>query len=322
LPAFCLCKDAPVYEGIVGAYAQRMPTSQAQAACYAASLFLSRALLLPLLVGCTASHESVGGKDAGGEAAATVAESACDPLAAKAITLGNVVGVGKDADGTLYVDSANGVFVSGGGKLIRQHVIGTGSNGANEFQFMFEPPDGNESSARNLLVDTAGTIATAMALGPANSKAFLGQSDAGVTPLALVDAATVSGLAVVNTPNGIEYVADVANGDILMATLPMNGDTMSEDGGLSIFYGPTGDVAERTVTDFGQTLSGNGMVTFLVDGTPYVLAFGTVQSPDAGPLGIFTLEGLTPQGGAQIGVRLRSPTPTAVPIGLTFTCLP
>ena len=148
-----------------------MPASQVRAACYGALLSVILAPLSPLLVGCTASHESVGGKDAGGEAAATVTESICDPLAAKAITLGNVVGVGKDADGTLYVDSANGVFVSGGGKLIRQHVIGTGSNGTNEFQFMFEPPDGNESSARNLLVDTAGAIATAMALGPANSKA-------------------------------------------------------------------------------------------------------------------------------------------------------
>jgi hypothetical protein len=48
-----------------------------------------------------------------------------------------------------------------------------------------------------------------------------------------------------------------------------------------------------------QTLSNDGTVTFLVDGTPYVLAFGTANGPDAGPLGVFTLEGLTPQGGAQ-----------------------
>jgi len=63
-------------------------------------------------------------------------------------------------------------------------------------------------------------------------------------------------------------------------------------------------------------------VTFLVGPVPYVLAFGTVQAPDAGPFGEFTLEGLTPQGGAQMAVTLRSPTPTAVPPDLSFICLP
>jgi hypothetical protein len=91
---------------------------------------------------------------------------------------------------------------------------------------------------------------------------------------------------------------------------------------LSIFYGPPGDVAERTVTAFEQTLSNDGTATFVVEGTRYVLAFGTVNGPDSGPLGTFTLESVTPQGGAELSVTLRSPTTTTVPTGLSVTCLP
>ena len=82
-----------------------------------------------------------------------------------------------------------------------------------------------------------------MALGPPDLRAFLDQSPAGVTALTLVDVATVSGMAIVNTPNLISYVGDVANGDIVLATVPMNPDPMSSNGDLSIFYGPLGNVA-------------------------------------------------------------------------------
>lgn len=252
----------------------------------------------------------------------TVTESACDPLAPKPIALGAVVGVGQDTTGTLYVDSATGVFVSGNGELIRQHVTGTGQSGTSEYLFTFEPPGDDGSSARNLLVETQGSTASNMAIGPAGSRTFLGQSDAGVTSLTLIDPATVSHMTLVNTPNVISYVGDVANGDIVLATVPMNSDPTATNGGLSIFYGPPSGVAQRAITAFEESLSGNGTVTFVVGGTPYVLAFGMVPAPDAGLLGAFTLEGVTPQGGAQMAVTLRSPTPTAVPPEISFTCLP
>ncbi len=73
-------------------------------------------------------------------------ETACDPLAAKPVTLGTIVGVGQDAAGTLYVDAANGVFVSEGGRLLRQHVTGSGQSGATEFLFGFEPAGDDGSS--------------------------------------------------------------------------------------------------------------------------------------------------------------------------------
>jgi hypothetical protein len=259
------------------------------------------------------------------DGALPASETACDPLAPKPITLGTIVGVGQDAAGTLYVDAANGVFVSEGGQLIRQHVTGSGQSGATQFLFGFEPPGDDGSSARNLLVETSGSTAIAMALGPTGSRSFLGQSDAGVTSLTLVAASTVTGMTVVNTPNVIEYVGDVDGGDVVLATVPLNSDSTPidggvEDGGLSIFYGPPSALVQRTITAFEESLSGNGSLTFLVGDVPYVLEFGMVQGPDAGPLGTFALEGLTPQGGAQLSVTLRSPTPTADPPGLSFTC--
>lgn len=249
----------------------------------------------------------------------------CDPLAAKPITVGTIVGVGEDAAGKLYVDSSHGVFVveAGGTNLVRQYVTGTGSSGTTEFLFTFEAPGADRSTDRQLLVETADSspAATAMALGPTGSKAFLNQSPLGTTPLTLVDVSTVSGLAVVNTPNVISYFADVANGDVILATVPMNADETSTKGGLAIFYGPPVAVAERTITDFQQSRSGNGAVTFLVDATPYVLTFGEVAAPDAGPFGAFALMSLTPQGGDGLTVTLRSPTPQALPSTLTFSCL-
>jgi hypothetical protein len=277
--------------------------------------------LVPFALSCTASKDvgsagTVDGSAGGG------AETTCNPLAAKPITLGTVVGAGKDVAGTVYVDSANGVFVSGSGALNRQRVTGTGQSGNDEFLFTFEPPGDDGAGTRNLLVETSGSAASAMALGPADSKSFLGESDAGVTPLALVDPATLAGLPVVNTPKLIQYVADVANGGVLLTTVPMNSDSASSNGGLSVFYGPASSVAERAITAFEQTLSNDGTMTFLVDGTPYVLAFGTVNTPDSGPLGVFTLQTLTPEGGSALTVTLRSPAPTTVPSGLSFTCLP
>ena len=273
---------------------------------------------LAVLAACSASHGGAT-SDAGGVA------TSCDPLAAKPIMLGAIVGVGKDAAGILYVDSANGIFLSdASNRLIRQHVVGTGQSGTTEFGFGFVSPGADDSTARSLLVETNGTTATAMALGPTNSssKAFLDQNPPGTTPLTVVDPSTVSGMPVVNTPNVIDYLADVANGDVILATVPMNDDETSSDGGLAIFYGPPANVAQRAITNFGESLSGNGSVTFLVDGSPYALQFGEVAGPDAGPLGAFTLLGLTAQGDAAMNVTLRSPTPTALPPDLSFTCLP
>jgi hypothetical protein len=278
------------------------------------------AALLAAAGGCSSKSGGTGGS--AGAAPYDTNEQACDPLTPPAITLGAVVGVGKDAAGTLYVDAESGVFLPDSGQLVRQNVIGTGGEfGNNEFLFSFVAPGADVSTAQNLLVETQGTTATKMALGPADSKAFLDQSPPGITLLTLVDASSVSGMKVVNTPNVIEYLADVANGDVVLTTIPMNSADWTPATGETIFYGPPDAVAERKVTDFQASLSNSGTMTFLVGSTPYVLSFGTVPAPDAGPLGQFELQSLTPKGGAPLDVTLRSPTPTKLPARLSFTCL-
>ena len=255
---------------------------------------------------------------------ADAAQPACDPLAASPITLGTIVGVGQDSDGTLYVDAANGVFVSSKGSLIRQHVVGTGQSGSTSFSYSFTAPGADISSARDLIVqlDEAGNAT--MTLGPDGSGKT--QSDGGGMALMVLPASTVAGMPVVNTPNVISYIATAANGDTLMATVPVNAPSGASDGGiydggLAIFYGPSAAVAQRVITAFEESLSGNGTVTFLVAGVSYSLAFGDVLTPDAGPLGTFTLLGLTPAGGASMGITLESATPATPPPGLSFTCL-
>ncbi|MBI5536294.1 MAG: hypothetical protein HY898_26465 [Deltaproteobacteria bacterium] len=284
------------------------------------TLLMLLATVAPLTACATSDADTPDAAAAGSGGAAP--QGACDPLAPKAITLGEIVGVGKDAPGTLYVDSAHGIFLSLDAQLVRQHVIGSGQSGSNEYLFTFVSQGADTSTSRNLLVETTGATATAMGLGPSSSKAFLDESDAGVTMLTLEDPSTVAGMPVVNTPSVIQYVADVSNGDVLLTTRPMNGEDISENGGFSVFYGPSSAVAQRVITSFEQTLSGNGTMTFLVGSVPYVLSFGMVTGPDSGPLGDFALQSLTPQGGAALGVTLRSPTPTEAPAGLSFTCLP
>ena len=281
-------------------------------------IVLAVLLVFPGL-GCKSSSLNPGGP------AAVAAEQSCDPLAAKPIALGGVVGVGQNADGTLYVDAASGVFVSANGSLIRQHVVGTGQSGSTYFTFSFTDPGADIASARDLIVQIDGAGNATMTLGPDGSGKT--RSDAGVSSLMVVAASTVAGMPVVNTPDVISYVGNAANGDVLVATVPMNDESGPSDGGiydggLSIFYGPPTAVAQRTIAGFEESLSGTGTVTFLVDATPYDLQFGDVPAPDAGPLGTFALLGLGAHGGPSMAITLVSPTPTALPAGLAFTCLP
>jgi hypothetical protein len=68
-----------------------------------------------------------------------------------------------------------------------------------------------------------------------------------------------------------------ANGDILLATVPMNDDGTAPNGGLAIFYGSsTAPIAQRPITGFEQSQSGTGTLTFLGDGeTSWTLSSAT-----------------------------------------------
>ncbi len=277
------------------------------------------------LAGCSTSDmvtTDAGANESSGDAS-PIASIPCDPLAELPTTLTAILGVGKDTDGTLYVadlvtaGSMPRVFVSGGTSLHRQHVLGAGSQGDGsglDYTLSIEAPYSDGSDARALLLDVTGGAATAMSLGPADSKSFLGAP--GQTPLTLVGASAIAGMAVIDLPGQPAYVLDGANGDAIVITAP--GDNQSSDD-FRLFYGTPGAMFEHAILTFEQTLSGGPDITFLVGTVSYELRIGVVYPPDAsllGEPGPATLIG----DGAPQSFTMRVPTPATLP-GFSFSCL-
>jgi hypothetical protein len=126
-------------------------------------------------------------------------------------------------------------------------------------------------------------VVTAMALGPGNSRAFIGDPGADTQPLTVVDASVVAGLSVHGLAGEVFEAFDVSNGDVLVFTAPAED---CSDADLRLFYGPPGAVAERTITSFSESLSGAIYASFSVDATTYDLSVPIVyDAPDSGPLG-------------------------------------
>ncbi|MBS2026597.1 MAG: hypothetical protein JST54_01730 [Deltaproteobacteria bacterium] len=285
---------------------------------------VSLAALFAAALGCTGSSSSTdagsagstGGSGSSGGSSGSSATASCDPLAPKPITLGTIIGVGRDAQGTLYVDANAGLFISSNGTLYRQVVLGSGQMGNDEFDFNYAQADGGGAGA--LLVETASGTADAMALAPAGTRDFLGQPDAGVTPLQLVDASTVASMPVVNTPNVVEYLADISNGDILLSTLPLSADDSSTNGGRSIFYGSPAGAAQRSLLAFSQSRSGNGSLSFGLDGATATVQFAWTAPTDGGAA--YTSVGSFNDGsGNTLTATVRVPVPATLD-GLAFTC--
>lgn len=277
-----------------------------------------RTLSLALAVASAACSSS---SSSGGSAAA----HSCDPLAPPATSLSDVLGVGQDAQGTLYVaDSPAGVteprvFVSGAGKLVRQHVLGSGesgggkSGGADEYTLSFAPAGADASAARALLLAMQGGTASQMALGPADSKSFIGGP--GETTLKVVSESAVSGLPIVNLPGVVDYVADVSDGTSIVVTSPMD---LSSSADFHLFYGHADAMQERAIVSFNQALSGYPTIGFTVGSATYTMAIGGTFDPDGGGgPGPGTLDTGT---GQPLAFTLRMPTPATLS-GFSFTCL-
>ncbi len=249
----------------------------------------------------------------------------CDPLAPSPTTLGSVLGVGKDGQGTLYVGDVattgeNRVFVSSGGTLVRKDVVGSGGSGGPpdaQYTFSFRDPFADISTMRALLINTNDGKATAMALGSgSNPKELLGPATTGDEVLTLVDPSTVAALPIKNLPHVPVYVADASDGTSIVVTWPM--DAYGTDD-ARLYYGTPGHMLERPITQYGESLSGDTTVTFTVDAATYSVHFAIeFGDPDAGPLGNpgpVTLD----KGGSTETMTLRMPTPATLS-GFSFTC--
>lgn len=267
-----------------------------------------------LLLSAAACSSSSGGQASGGP---------CDPLAAPPTSLSNVLGVGQDAQGTLYVaDFPSGlatarVFVSSGNELVRQHVLGSGEMGgtggaAADYTLTFAPAGADASAARALLLATGGT--TQMALGPADSKSFIGGP--GETPLKVVGDGTVSALPIENLPILVNDVADVSDGTAIVITAPTDVNSSAD---FHLFYGRPAVMQERPIVAFNQdaSLGGGATIEFSVGAATYTMTIDGTSDPDAGTApGTGTLD----TGKATLSFTLRSPVPTKLS-GFSFTCL-
>ncbi len=248
----------------------------------------------------------------------------CDPLAAHElpVTLGTILGVGRDADGVTYLADEvtspmqlDRVFVSQGKSLFRKRVTGSGSSGTSDYTFSFEDGDG----MRALIIHRENGKATEMALGP-GGKGFIGSP--GTTPLTVVDDGVVSGFTLRNLPGEvtIEYVADVDDGTVMVVTHPKDDWTYDD---FRMFYGAPPKLAERHVTNTSRSRSGGTTMTFEVGSATYTASF------------IFALPAPLPDGGVEIGhpdpgtlegqgkthaFTQRWPTPTSLP-DFSFACL-
>jgi hypothetical protein len=258
----------------------------------------------------------------------------CDPLSAPPTKLGTILGVGQDNQSVLYVadEAPDGggqdrVFVSSGSTLDRQDVAGSGQRGGPpnaDYTFSFRPPFADAGDLRALLIQTGGGIVTGMALGPGNSRSFLGAPDAGQVPLTVLNDSTVAGFDIQNLPNVAIHVADVSNGDVIVVTMPMDAWGTS---GFRLFYGTASEMVEYPIVsyngdDYGQYIS------FLLSGTTYSVffndRFGVDGAVGPGPGSLYADGGgVDPAFEAIPGalvVTERVPTPTSLS-GLLFNCL-
>jgi hypothetical protein len=244
----------------------------------------------------------------------------CDPLAANASAkLGAILGVGKDDSGTLYVadegDSQSlRVFVSKGKTLFRKHVLGSGERGTGDYTISF---DGDSGSVA-LLIHQENGKATAMALGAADSKDFIGDPGAITSDLTIEGTSAISGFSVHDLPGEIEYVADVDDGSVMVVTHPADDYDEME---FRMFYGRPPVLDERHVTSVNRSGTGDTHIVFAVGNSSYDAYFTVDMTESDGGFSFHPGQGSLDEGnGKSVSVTQRWPTPTALS-DFSFNCL-
>jgi hypothetical protein len=281
--------------------------------------------------GCSAASSGIPGSGSASknDPGSTISTAPCDPLAGPPTTLAMILGVGKDANSVFYVGDVapsgqDRVFVSHGTTLERKYVAGSGGTGSGnaEYTFSFGDSPSDVAGLQALLIQTSGGKATAMALGPGNSRAFLG-AGSGQVPLTVVSPSEVASLAVQNLPNVVQHVADVSDGTTIVVVTPMEPYGTAD---FRLFYGKANTMIEYPIVsvnsdDYGEYISFHiGKTTYNVFfNDPFEIDGG--NGPQPGSLYTGTSAGdpafETPTGA--LTVIERSPTPTTL-TGFSFTC--
>ena len=266
-----------------------------------------------MVAGCSSSSSGGG---------STGASSPCDPLTPSAITLGTILGVGKDQSTLYLADIAPGtgspsgqdrVFVSSGKTLERQHVAGTGQQGSPpnaSYTLSFEPAYADASALRSLLIQESGGKVTGMQVGPDSPKSF--GPGPGDQPLTVLDSSAISGFAIHDLPVVVAYLADVSNGDTLVVVSPMDAYDSSDS---RLFYGRSAQMVERVITAYNADCCGTN-ISFDVGAVSYTASFTWMTGDGGGGPGPATLD----TGSGMLGMTERLPVPQTLS-GFAFSCL-
>lgn len=240
----------------------------------------------------------------------------CDPLAddPRPITLGKVLGVGRDGQGVVYVidqppQGSDRLFVSDGMVLKRQPVAGLGA-GAVADGGMFEivsSGSGDTALAVQVVIDSTGVATMGVVHGALTTKTFtIGQQ--GET-LVVLGADALSSYSVENLPGTIdvEYVATLADGRTLVVTRP-DVDWSFTDFRVFLSAVDPSSLLERKVIDVVRGSFTN--VIFDLDGMPATAHFTSSLSPGPSTLTVGA-------GTSELTVLSSGTRPT----GVTFLCL-
>lgn len=268
----------------------------------------------------------------------------CDPLvvATAPITLGDLVGAGRAADGTVYVldrtpndRAAVRAFVSAGTVLRRRKIYGSGETP----DFVTVTLDADRTAPLQVKVDLASGKATRMGVfrGPLDPKTKTFDIGTQGEQLTLLAASDLSGFTLADVPSAhVIYAATTADAHRFMAFMP---DVDYSDDKVRVFYGTDDRMTERKVYSMSEDSSIH--LAFDLDGvrTNAQLTFcsswsgwGPPRLEPAGgtPIPLTPVPG-SPGAGGCAGIAADAgdagapaPTPPADPAtltaGLTFYC--
>jgi hypothetical protein len=217
------------------------------------------------------------------EAPPAPAPVACDPLATVAlrITAGEVVAVGKDAAGTVYMvdrapPSRDRLFVSRGMVLVRQPVWGSGESGSGTGSLLLL--SGGEASAPfNLQIERGRSGPARMGLlrgDIPSSKFFTIGVDGEV--LEVLPSGVVDNYRLQNLPGtfSIEHLGATADGRLIIVISP-DVDTRYED--FRLFLGPPDHLLEHPIVRVSR--GSYTRIAFTLDGREAIARFGSPLSP-------------------------------------------
>ncbi len=242
-------------------------------------------LTAALTAGCGGGTDSpsTGATGSSSSPSTAAGSHACSPLdatAASPMTLANVLGAGRDADGTVYVldDGAPTyrAFVSQGTVLQRKEVAGSGTVGGGAPGTESINASAEDATAPFALqIERTNGVATRMGVyrGELGAKSFEIGKQGDV--LTLIGADVLSTFQVRNLPGNVvvEYSATTQDGHRLLVTRPMVDWTYSD---FRVFYGRADQMLERHLTNASR--GSTTYISFQLDGTEYTAIFSSALS--------------------------------------------